>query len=265
MAVVDSTTLRTPEGVGYSLTLAGLGSRFAAGIIDLVLQVFLIILLVYMVRSPLDDGGGIGVAVLSVGVFVIFFGYQFLSESLFRGRTLGKRLTGLRVVNLQGGPVSVRQCAVRNIVRIVDILPTAYLIGMTSIAATANGQRVGDTAAGTVVIVEAKKTKTKRAGRGNQAKIDVGSSPRLDQVPNVSLTPEMLLELASWDVLAITRSDIGIVQQFLARRSSLDIMTRERIANEFAAKLRPRVQGVHPQISNERFLELLAEAKQIRR
>ena len=75
----------------------------------------------------------------------------------------------------------------------------------------------------------------------------------------------MLQELATWDVMGITRSDIGIVQQFLARRGSLDFATRERIANEFAAKLRPRVHGVHPQISNERFLELLAEAKQIRR
>ena len=256
MAVVDTTTLRTPEGVGYSLALAGLGSRFAAGLIDAILQLILILVMFALTSNPFDDSGGVATAILGIATFVIFFGYQFLCESFLRGRTLGKRLTGLRVVNLQGGPVSVRQSAVRNIVRIVDILPTAYLIGMASIAATSHGQRVGDTAAGTVVIVEP---------RTRRSRHESGSVPRLDHAPNVALTPEMLGELATWDVIAITRSDIGIVQQFLARRASLDPTTRQRIADEFASKLRPRVEGVHPQIPNERFLELLAEAKQIRR
>ena len=125
MAVVDTTTLRTPEGVGYSLALAGLGSRFAAGLIDAILQLILILVMFALTSNPFDDSGGVATAILGIATFVIFFGYQFLCESFLRGRTLGKRLTGLRVVNLQGGPVSVRQSAVRNIVRIVDILPTA--------------------------------------------------------------------------------------------------------------------------------------------
>jgi uncharacterized RDD family membrane protein YckC len=247
MTLVDRTLLRTPEGVVYGLPLAGLGSRFIAGSIDIVVQIIIISTI-----AQISDGG-LGTTFSVIGVFVILFGYQFVGEGFFNGRTPGKRMAGIRVVSQQGGPVSVSQAAVRNLVRIADFLPMFYVVGILGVLTTPRGQRIGDIAAGTYVVVEPSKRKKKQVSTTPTAR------------PTVVLTDSARQELATWDVVAITRNDIGIVRQFLARRDSLDPATRIRIADAYAAKLRPRVHGVHPTIASERFLELLVEAKQSRR
>jgi uncharacterized RDD family membrane protein YckC len=256
----DRTTLRTPEGVGFDVNIAGLGSRSLAAIVDALVQ----IVIVSAVGSASGGGfadGGVGSAVVTVVVFLCIFGYFFVCEAMFKGRTLGKRITGLRVINDQGAPASARQIAVRNLVRIVDFLPLAYVIGISSIATSNRAQRLGDLAAGTIVIVEP----ASLARRRKKQQKAVGVTELLTDNFVIELSDEARRELASWDVIGVTRNDVAIVRQFLARRNSIDVAARERIADEFAVKLRPRVQGVHPTIKNERFLELLVEAKQLKR
>src|SRR5206468_250385 len=75
-------------------------------------------------------------------------------EALWSGKTLGKRLMHLRVVDARGGPVTVGQAVVRNLVRAVDFLPLYYAVGAIAIFASPRNQRLGDLAAGTVVVRE---------------------------------------------------------------------------------------------------------------
>jgi uncharacterized RDD family membrane protein YckC len=258
----DRTTLRTPEGVGFDVTIAGLGSRSIAAIVDTIAQLLIVFIIGSASAGSFADGG-LGSAFVTVFVFLGMFGYYFFCEWLFRGRTLGKKLTGLRVVSDQGAPASARQIAVRNLVRIVDFLPFAYIIGISSIASNTRAQRLGDLAGGTMVIVEPaslRKRKQKQA-----AAVGGPVSPDAPDAFVVTLTEEARRELATWDVIGITRNDVAIVRQFLARRHTLDAKARDQIADDFAEKLRPRVRGVHPTIRNERFLELLVEAKQLKR
>lgn len=260
----DRTTLRTPEGVGFDVTIAGLGSRSLAAIVDAIVQV----IIVFIVGSASGGSfaeGGVGSAVVTVLVFICIFGYFFICETVFKGRTLGKKFTGLRVINDQGAPASARQIAVRNLVRIVDFLPFAYVIGISGILTSNRSQRIGDLAAGTIVIVEPASLKKRARRRKKQERLAVATATAVPDNFVVVLSDEARQELASWDVIGITRNDIAIVRQFLSRRATLDLAARERIADDFAAKLRPRVHGVHPTIRNERFLELLVEAKQLKR
>ena len=85
-------------------------------------------------------------------VFLIVFAYDIAFETLNHGRTIGKQAAGIRVVGQTGEPVRFLASAVRNIARILDFLPVFYLIGTISIIATARDQRVGDLAAGTLVM-----------------------------------------------------------------------------------------------------------------
>src|SRR5260221_7411348 len=116
--------IATPEGVTLEVTLAGAGSRAAAALVDLIIQVLgagilsgLVLLGVGLLGWPL----GIAAAIDAVIVFLVLFGYNIVFEGLRSGRTVGKQLNGLRVLRDDGGPISFTASAIRNIVRPVDL------------------------------------------------------------------------------------------------------------------------------------------------
>ncbi len=155
MEYEDRLRIATPEGVDVELTLAGIGSRFIAALLDLLIQGSILLAAAFALGVIGDDDeGGVGVAVYSIVFFLVFFDYDVLFEVRSRGRTLGKRWTGLRVVRTGGRPVTFVPSSVRNVMRLVDILPAFYAIGMLSIFVTARNQRLGDLAAGTLVLRE---------------------------------------------------------------------------------------------------------------
>src|SRR5947209_19253285 len=86
--------------------------------------------------------------------FALITFYDIFFEGFQSGRTPGKRLNGLRVVRVEGHPVNFLTSAVRNVIRPVDFLPTAYLLGAVVILATRKNQRIGDVIAGTLVVRE---------------------------------------------------------------------------------------------------------------
>jgi hypothetical protein len=94
------------------------------------------------------------VAVWLVVVVAALIGYFPVSEAVWSGKTLGKLVMRLRVVDAKGGPVSVSQAIVRNLVRLVDFLPLYYAVGAVTMFVNQRGQRLGDLAAGTVVVRE---------------------------------------------------------------------------------------------------------------
>jgi len=234
----DRLAIATPEGVEIELTLAGLGSRFIAAVIDLTIRLLPLIAL-WVLLDP--QRRALGAALFALAEFGIQFFYNVLFEVLGGGRTPGKRWTGLRVVRGGGRPITFVRSALRNILRLIDILPIAYAIGMSSIFVTSRNQRIGDLAAGTYVL---------RDRHGDRRS---GEAPT--PLPSFDIGPAV-----DWDVSAVSSSDVATVRAFLERRDTLDPTARASIAAELATRLRPRVGGA-AEPANETFLALLVAAK----
>ncbi len=246
MEFEDRITIATPEGVDLELTLAGVGSRFAAALVDTILQLLLVgaLYIVLVVAA-----GGLARAVYYVAAFLVWFGYHILFEVLASGRTPGKRWTGLRVVRVGGHPVTFLPSATRNLLRLVDLLPAAYIAGCVSILVTRRNQRLGDLAAGTLVIRD-------RLAAAPPASTQVRRYDFMQPEPQ----PERD-NVAAWDVSAVTADELAAVRRFLERRHELEPHARHHLAWQLADRLRPKTAGVPDEVAGERFLELLAHAK----
>jgi len=96
------------------------------------------------------------VAVYVLVTFAIFWGYYIVFEMAWNGQTPGKRWIGLRVIKVNGYPISLVDSTIRNLVRVVDFLPAYYGLGVIAMFANAQARRLGDFAAGTVVVKERK-------------------------------------------------------------------------------------------------------------
>lgn len=240
----DRLTISTPEGVELTLTLAGVGSRFIAAIVDAVIQWGLITAAGVLLFTT--DGLGLGenaaAAIFALVFFVLLFAYDVAFEVLASGRTPGKRWNGLRVVRVGGQPIGFLASTIRNLLRVVDLLPAAYLVGITSIFVTRKNQRLGDIVAGTLVVRERRSAA--------QAPGTLASTARP--------APEAL---ATWDTSAITSVELGAVRDFLDRRGEIAPEARRSVAATLEARLRPKVAGVPDDVRGERFLEVLAAVK----
>jgi len=145
-------TIATPEGVLFRLPLAGPASRLYAMLLDIVIvlgTVNGIGLLVYWIFAKAP---GFGVMVVTLAEFAIGFAYGALLEGFWNGQTIGKRLFHLRVIDQAGLPLRIEQAWVRNLMRVFDALPFAYLVGGISVLSSPLMQRFGDRVAGTLVV-----------------------------------------------------------------------------------------------------------------
>jgi uncharacterized RDD family membrane protein YckC len=144
--------IKTPEGVVFSLRLAGPVSRFLAWLVD----IFAIVVAGRILGGVLQLLGVISAdmagAIMMLAWFVISTGYGIVLEWYWRGQTLGKRLLRLRVMDVQGLRLQFSQVVIRNLFRFVDILPAAYLVGGLACLISRRSQRLGDLAANTIVI-----------------------------------------------------------------------------------------------------------------
>lgn len=150
----DDLVIATPERVAFQYEIAGIGSRFLAQMVDMAV-VFAISLVIIVAAAALGAILNSGRIALLVGLllgFVLLAGYFLVSEAALSGQTLGKRSLRLRVVGDQGEPITVGQSAIRNLVRIVDFLPALYGIGIITLFVSGRGKRLGDFAAGTLVV-----------------------------------------------------------------------------------------------------------------
>jgi uncharacterized RDD family membrane protein YckC len=164
----ETLIIETPERVQLAFALASIGNRFIAVLIDHAIQ-FLLILFVAMTADFILKGYGIetdemmasapeiakwAYAILIVVVFLLFSGYFVFFESLWNGQTPGKRLLKLRVIRDDGRPITFWEALTRNIIRIFDVFPGLYSIGLVTIFLNDRDQRMGDIFAGTVVVRE---------------------------------------------------------------------------------------------------------------
>jgi uncharacterized RDD family membrane protein YckC len=240
----DRYTIATPEGLEVDLVLAGLGSRFIARLVDSLVQ-FGIILALVTVGNVIQIGWV--TAVLWVMGFASVFVYDVLFEVLASGRTPGKRASRLRVVRSGGQPVGFLASLIRNVLRLVDVLPNAYLIGAIAIVVSRHNQRLGDLAAGTFVVSE----RDARADNSGWTSWSRATVPIADVV--------------GWDVSAVTPGEVAAIQAFIDRRLSLSVAARVRFANDLATRLAAKVTGIPSGVHPEYIIEGVLVAKEQRR
>jgi uncharacterized RDD family membrane protein YckC len=195
--IIDSAT-----GVEVRLRVAGSGTRAYAFLIDwhirliLALSWFVVAALIYnrrlSIATPFEpDAAWFGLVLAPPAV--IFFLYHYVLEVAMRGRTPGKRMAGVRIVRRDGNAPSAGALLARNVFRLIDSFPMVYSVGLVTTMLTRNHVRIGDLAAGTLLVHE------------------LVRSP-----------------LASYAISAIP--DGEIVSELLGRWSALDPAARERLA-----------------------------------
>lgn len=144
--------IRTPEGIVFALPLAGPVTRFFAWLVDIAC----LGVISQLLRAAIQMLGWISEDFATALGILLFFvaqiGYGIGCEWLWRGQTLGKRLLRLRVMDAQGLQLQFSQVVIRNLLRAVDGLPMAYLVGGIACLVSQRAQRLGDLAANTIVV-----------------------------------------------------------------------------------------------------------------
>lgn len=147
--LLDTThSVATPEGVELRLPVAGLAARAMAWLVDAVIKS------VALIVGAIIAGflGDLGMGLYLLGIFVLLWLYNVLFEVLADGATPGKKALGLRVMSANGTPVGWTNSLLRNLVRTVDFLPGCYAFGCVAVLLSRDFQRLGDMAAGTLVV-----------------------------------------------------------------------------------------------------------------
>jgi uncharacterized RDD family membrane protein YckC len=237
----DALVIETPERVPLHFALASIGNRFLACASDHGLQALalaLVILVLFIMDGYADGSRRLSdapkwiYAALLVIIFLIQSAYFALFEWLWNGQTPGKRWLKLRVIREDGRPITFWEAAVRNLLRIFDMMPAGfYSIGLISVFISERDQRVGDLFAGTVVVREREAEAPTFA--------QVFASPVSDEALRRSFKPAQFTA----DLGSLTTAEIEVVETFLRRRWDLPDMPRQwmawRVSMPLLYKLRP--------------------------
>lgn len=218
--------IRTPEGIRFSLHLAGPTSRLLALLIDLACISAATSSISLLLRLAAIISQDLFMALIILASFLISIGYGIACEWLWRGQTVGKRLLRLRVVDQQGLKLEFSQVLIRNLLRVLDSLPLLYLVGGIASLVSGRCQRLGDLAAGTIVV------------RTPQARL-----PDLEQ-----LGSEKFNSLTAFPLLVarlrqkVSREEGAIALRALIRREELEPTARLELFRELAERFRSHVR-----------------------
>ena len=234
--------VRTPESIAFDYELAGLGSRFLAVILDMLIQIICALLLLWGMAAlairfsageslrtsvPSRTVESLAIAVLVLLAFVIFFGYFIMFEVAWNGQSPGKRLVGIRVVRDGGFPIDFISSLVRNLIRIVELGLGFYAISAISTLLSAQNKRLGDFAAGTIVV--------------RDTRIAAPIAPPRSS-PETRLSDE----------------ERSLINRFLDRRSMLAPNQRRTLAAQIAGVFRSRVDAQVATLDDEALIERIA-------
>jgi len=239
--MLRSVDVRTGEAVEIRYELAGLGSRFLALVVDMLAQFAIAVALLIafsfaapgLSRLPLA-GKNVTAWLIAFAIllfFMIFFGWFAVFEAWWSGRTPGKRALGLRVVRDGGFPLDVGAAIIRNMVRIAEFALGFYTISAMSALISKENKRLGDFAAGTLVVRD-----------------------RADAVPDL----DAYLARSARSDIGLSAEDRLLVDRFLTRRAALDRSARQRLAARIAERIRPTLQASYAHLDDESLLEFLA-------
>ena len=239
-------SIETPEQVDINYQQAGIGSRFYAALIDTLLLTLIALIGFYVNRgfiSELGDilGNWLG-ALGGVVVFAVFWSYYMVFEITTNGQSPGKRALGLRVIKEGGYPVSFADSAIRNLVRIADFLPFFYGVGLCVMLVNRNWQRLGDLAAGTLVVKTAPANLTHK-----DARLQIDTQP-------INISSQTFAYAAWIQPGLVTEAELDVIREYLARRSTLSDSRRSQLARTIASPIVSKMGGTGS-ISYDKFLE----------
>jgi uncharacterized RDD family membrane protein YckC len=215
-----SVRLVTPERVEFRYPLAGPFRRAISYLIDMAVMASLMAV-GFFVMTVLTLGTPSGLGLILAFIFFLTWGYGGFCEGFFNGQTVGKRALGIRVMTTEGVPITGSQAALRNLIGVVDgPMGFLYLIGFSSMLLTRRFQRMGDLAAGTMVVVEEPRYSSK--------------VPRVEPEVVQTLLPLLPLRVTSGSEMARALSD------YVRHRARFGRDRREEIARHLARPLRER-------------------------
>lgn len=237
---IDTTAeIETPEHVRFHIPIAGPTSRAVAWVLDALIRagIFLVLAITASLGGLAigDAVSGLSTGFILVVLFVLEFGYYTFWEVAWNGTTPGKRALDLRVVSVHGHPLRVGDSFLRNLLRVADFLPWGYAIGLLSMAYDGRFRRLGDLVAGTMVVVEEKRS--------------VVSTIRIEPPPPAK-------ELANLPQrLPLSGDELDALEHFLRRKDKIGSAREDELASMvapvFARRMGLRVNDA------SRFLTLL--------
>jgi uncharacterized RDD family membrane protein YckC len=239
-------TIRTPEGVVFRLYPAGLPRRMAALVVDVFMLSAIISVLNTILPLFTMFNGRLAYALILIADFVFGLLYWLVSEWLWNGKTVGKKLLRIRVVDSGGLKLMPAQIIIRNLLRTVDFLPLLYMTGSLSCFFDRWTRRLGDIAAGTMVVRDIKL-----------------NSPDLD-----SILPDKYNSLRSHSIEAarmrdkISPEESNLLLEALRRRHQLSPQDRYQVYSELAAYFKSKVkfpESALDGMSDEKFLRNITD------
>lgn len=250
-----SVDVATGESVVFSYELAGLGSRFLAVALDLTLQlaVAAAALGTYAWLASAHPGTlpasavklaaldkitrAALIALITAALFLVFFGYFIFFEWWDAGRTPGKRALGIRVVRDGGFPIDFTAAVVRNVLRILEFGLGFYAVSAVCTLLSPLNRRLGDMAAGTIVVREHRFERLTATSLANADR----ERDRDDVV-----------------VAELSLAQRNLVRSYVERRASLRSQARRQVAASIAASVRPKLGASFEHLDDDDLLVHLA-------
>ena len=270
----DQLNIETPEQVDIHFPVAGVGSRFIAILLDTIFQglaYFVFGLLIFITGAFTGVNGFMNkesdtaqkwlVAGFILLNFVMVWGYFALFESFWQGQTPGKRIMKLRVIKDSGRAITLFESMARNLLRVVDSLPSAYLVGVITMLCNRHNKRLGDYVAGTIVIHERMDEQPLMAHVSRTFTSDVyAESAAARLMPRAQEEWSASEGFLPADAVArLQPADLHVIETFFSRALDLSIETREELGAKLAAKMSAKMRFPLPEgVRAERLLELIA-------
>jgi uncharacterized RDD family membrane protein YckC len=261
----DQLSIDTPELVAIEMPLAGIGSRFIALLVDyliwfagFLLLFFLVVLILPGIHAFSRISAQWAAAIAVFLVFLLNWGYFTLFEAFWNGRTPGKRVAKIRVIQRTGRAIGLFESMARNLVRYVDQFPFFYAVGVIVVFSTRQHQRLGDLAAGTLVVRD-REVETPLWGESGSRTFTAPSFAASVPAPE----PHTAVTLPAPGVAKLSAADLEVLEGFFSRRLDMSLATRQALAERIAAALQAKSGLEAPAgVSVETFLE--ATARQLR-
>ncbi|HEY9611655.1 RDD family protein, partial [Allocoleopsis sp.] len=231
MRFFNRVTLQTPESVELEFTLAGIGNRAYALLIDylvwsLILIGFFIAWAIFsnQLLEAIENFVGSSkqlrlwlVAIQLLITFFIYVGYFVIFETLWQGQTPGKRFVKIRVIRDDGRPVSLQQSTLRSLLRPVDDL---FFLGVFFIVFGKREKRLGDLVAGTLVIQEERPVVSSSFPVSKEAE---------------TLATQLLSEA---DLASMLPEDFAVIREYLQRRAAMIPEARTELSRQLAHQIK---------------------------
>jgi uncharacterized RDD family membrane protein YckC len=264
----DQLTIDTPEQVAIHFPIAGIGSRFLAVLADTIVQILLylvIFLLIFAIVSSAPRINGfvlerLGdkwiIAAIILFYFLLYWGYYTLFEAFWNGQTPGKRLCKLRVIRDSGRQITLFESMTRNLIRVIDALPSFYAVGIVTMLCNRRNKRLGDFAAGTLVIHERAPEPALWSGSASRTITAGAFTPVAAPTP---IADPNAVDLPADAVARLTADDLNVIDHFFARAIDIDIPRRRALAERLAQQMTVKMGIALPEgVMPERILESIA-------